>query len=105
MTSRGRLKLTFGAGALLAGALGAGCVGGAEAVPDGADSPDGANAATGSPAEAPPNTLTDAERAAGWRLLFDGETAFHDSLIQGHSFLTHVVDERKHVKRIVNDHT
>ncbi|WP_420635006.1 3-keto-disaccharide hydrolase [Candidatus Palauibacter sp.] len=26
------------------------------------------------PAEDPPNTLTEAERAAGWRLLFDGET-------------------------------
>ena len=25
-------------------------------------------------AETPPNTLTDAEREAGWRLLFDGET-------------------------------
>ena len=31
----------------------------------------GAGAATG---QTPPNTLTDAERAAGWRLLFDGTT-------------------------------
>jgi hypothetical protein len=29
---------------------------------------------TNSTSSAPPNTLTDAERAAGWRLLFDGRT-------------------------------
>jgi len=38
----------------------------------------GADSGTATPAEdrpAPPNTLTEAERAAGWRLLFDGETS------------------------------
>ena len=35
----------------------------------------GAGAATG---QTPPNTLTDAERAAGWRLLFD-------SLLRGYA--------------------
>ena len=43
----------------------------AAACSDGSETPP---AAGGTPAATPPNTLTDAERAAGWRLLFDGET-------------------------------
>ncbi len=39
----------------------------------GAPGPGAAN--TASPATPPPNTLTEAERTAGWRLLFDGETS------------------------------
>ena len=55
---------------LLAAALAAAC----------GESPRGGSAASGAaaPAGEPsalPNTLTEAERAAGWRLLFDGETA------------------------------
>ena len=44
----------------LAAGFAFGCAQAPEAPPDGA--------------ETPPNTLTEAERAAGWRLLFDGET-------------------------------
>ena len=45
-----------------------------------AETPAGGSADSGAAAPAggrfgPPNTLTEAERAAGWRLLFDGETA------------------------------
>ena len=46
-------------------ALAGACTG----VPDGRPDADPADAAA-----AAPNTLTEAERAAGWRLLFDGET-------------------------------
>ena len=43
----------------------------AVACSDASENPPEADAA---PGEVPPNTLTEAERAAGWRLLFDGET-------------------------------
>ncbi|MXW17113.1 MAG: DUF1080 domain-containing protein [Gemmatimonadetes bacterium] len=38
------------------------------------DASDGPPSADADAADPPPNTLTEAERAAGWRLLFDGET-------------------------------
>ena len=55
--------------AVLAAVLAAGCAEVAESPPAGS-----ADSEAGAPAGAP-NTLTEAERAAGWRLLFDGETA------------------------------
>ncbi|MXY30673.1 MAG: DUF1080 domain-containing protein [Gammaproteobacteria bacterium] len=63
---------------LLAGALLAGCAL-AVACADAADAPQQTSRDSDMDAAAPghaaaPNTLTEAERAAGWRLLFDGET-------------------------------
>ncbi|MYH50341.1 MAG: hypothetical protein F4151_12655, partial [Gammaproteobacteria bacterium] len=63
---------------LLAVALFAGCIL-AVACADAADAPrqatpDSDMAVAATRQAAPPNTLTEAERAAGWRLLFDGET-------------------------------
>src|SRR5690349_4371022 len=55
---------------LLVPMLALGCSGG------GSKPPTAPSITTGQPDPAPagPNTLTDAERAAGWRLLFDGRT-------------------------------
>ena len=47
--------------------LAAACSGASDTQPD-------ADASASDATTAPPNTLTEAERAAGWRLLFDGET-------------------------------
>ena len=59
--------------ALLAVVLAAGCADVPKSPPDG--SADSGMATPAAEQVAPPNTLTEAERAAGWRLLFDGETA------------------------------
>ena len=58
-------------GVLAAIVFAAACGGGS---PPGGSAPSGTTTPAGEEA-APPNTLTEAERAAGWRLLFDGETA------------------------------
>ncbi|WP_419165584.1 3-keto-disaccharide hydrolase [Candidatus Palauibacter sp.] len=59
-----RTRRATGFAPLLVGALVLAC----------SEAPETAPEASPDTAETPPNTLTDAEREAGWRLLFDGET-------------------------------
>lgn len=66
------LRAPFGPGVALAALALVGCGGGGEA----ADAAPADEAAAAAVQEAP-NTLTDAERAAGWRLLFDGQSLDH----------------------------
>jgi len=65
--SWGLVALSWGLAALMAVA----CSGDSDGPPAGGD---GSATADQDPSAESPNTLTEAERAAGWRLLFDGET-------------------------------